>query len=177
MKKTLLFSLLCAISTFIACKNDPKNTNTATEAAKNTPRSVPADLPEQNFDFGKFPSKWFALSKKGNDLVVMQPCDVDNRELRITNDNGHYQMFENMGDDGIDYDILEFKKVGAEQFTIKVRVPQNKKEQTFDCAYDPTKGTATWKWRYAFGSLKSNELVFVDADHLKNFKQVAQVCE
>ena len=133
------------------------------------------EIPAQNFDFGKFPNKWVALTKKGSEMIIKEPCDLDNRELRITNDNGHFQLYENMGDDGVDYTILGFEKLGKDQVNIRVRVPQSKKEQMFLCTMDEAKGTAVWKFKHEFGQNDAQELTFVDAAHAANFKK--EVCK
>ncbi|MEY4926394.1 MAG: hypothetical protein RI894_830 [Bacteroidota bacterium] len=192
---TLSAIIVIGLSCFLtACKNDPKESSSegveggaATTQAGKPFKKAPEDglkvelskepLPAQNFDFGSFPSKWTALTKKGADYVVLTPCDKDNREFLLNKDVGHYQIYENMGDDGVDYDLLEFKQMGEKAYQMRVRVREFKKEQTFNCEYDPATGLATWKWKYAFGTGKSNELVFVDTKHLKNYKTENEVCK
>ena len=129
------------------------------------------------FDFGAFPHKWVALTKRGGEYVIFTPCNADNRELFLNNDHGKYRLSENMGEDGIEYDILEFKQANETKVEIKVRVPQNKKEQVFTCDYDPKKGTAEWKWKYEFGKAKNTEMLFVDASRVAQYKTVTQPCK
>ncbi len=189
---SLFVVMLCA---FASCKSDPKTASEEVTMSEGQPvkvggktlKNAPEDalkvdmekepLPVQNFDFGSFPSKWTALTKKGADFVVLTPCDKDNRELVLNKDVGHYQIYENMGDDGVDYDLLEFKQTGEKSFTMRVRVREFKKEQTFACDYDPATGRATWKWKYAFGSGKTNEVVFVENKHLKDYKKETEICK
>ncbi len=185
---------ILASGLFIGCKSDTKDASNEVKSDSNVLKSqekgfgkAPEDglkvefakepLPAQNFDFGSFPSKWTGLTKKGSDYVILTPCDKDNREFLLNKDVGHYQIYENMGDDGVDYDLLEFRQTGEKSYQMRVRVREFKKEQTFSCDYDPATGLATWKWKYAFGSGKSNELVFVDAKHLKNYKIENEVCK
>jgi hypothetical protein len=145
------------------------------DEATQLPALPKEEIPEQNFDFGKFPNKWIALTQKGSEMIIKEPCDLDNRELRITNDNGHFQLYENMGDDGVDYTILGFQKLGKDQISIRVRLPQSKKEQTFLCTMDEAKGTAVWKFKHEFGKNDAQELTFVDVAHASNFKK--EVCQ
>jgi hypothetical protein len=178
----LFFIALCAISLQSCGRGEPTAEELATMDKTATPlppeaSQMPAlpkeEIPEQDFDFGKFPNKWVALTKKGSEMVIEEPCDLDNRELRITNDNGHFQLFENMGDDGVDYTILGFEKLGKDKVSIRVRVPQSKKEQTFLCTMNEAEGTAVWKFKHEFGKQDAQELTFVDAEHAKNFKKKA----
>lgn len=180
---------------WVGCKNDPKtpqnvvvsNKGQAVKVEGKALEKAPEDalkvepeksvIPAQNFDFGSFPSKWTALTKQGADFVVLTPCEKDNRELLLNKDVGHYQIYENMGEDGVDYDLLEFKQTGEKSYQMRVRVREFKKDQVFNCDYDAQTGLATWKWKYAFGSKKTNEIVFVDNKHLKNYKLENEVCK
>lgn len=180
--KFLFYLIFCAaVSMLLACANGTPSAEELAAVDKAAPflppesAQLPAlpkeEIPEQNFDFGKFPKQWVALTKKGNEMVIEEPCDLDNREIHIKSDNGHFQLYENMGDDGEDYTILGFEKLGKDQVSIRVRVPQTKKEQTFLCTMDEMKGTAVWKFKHEFGKYDAQEITFVDAAHAKNFKK------
>lgn len=191
----IISSTFLCVYLWVGCKNDPKTPQNLEEKAKvdavkiegKALEKAPEDalkveidkdvIPAQNFDFGSFPSKWTALTKKGTDFVVLTPCEKDNRELLLNKDVGHYQIYENMGEDGVDYDLLEFKQTGEKSYQMRVRVREFKKDQVFNCEYDAKTGLATWKWKYAFGSQKSNEVVFVDSKHLKNYKLETEICK
>jgi hypothetical protein len=170
----LLFALLLT-----ACGGTQPEADTQPAASTELPpeeAQLPAlpkeEIPEQNFDFGKFPKEWTAMVKKGNDLQIETPCgDKDSRAFTITNDQGHYELFENMGDDGVDYTILKFEQPAPNEVKLRVRVQHSKTEFDVLCKRNPEQGTAVWKWQHAFSAKKQMELTFVDKEHLKNFKK------